>query len=158
MKKINTLISTFFGCGYFTKIPGTVSSLATTIIIYIVYEHLGYKDLKYSIFIFITLFLYSFYAVKDTESEFKNKDPRQIVIDEVLGQSIPLIFLLYLNQNNQLILQVEIYYALSFLFFRFFDIIKPFPINYVDKMKNSLGVILDDILAGIFVCILFLLI
>ena len=151
MKKINTLLSTFFGCGYFTKIPGTVSSLATTIIIYIVYEHLGYKDLKYSIIIFITLFLYSFYAVKDAESEFKNKDPRQIVIDEVLGQSMPLIFLLYLNQNNQLIFQVEIYYALSFLFFRFFDIIKPFPVSYFDKnFKNFFGIIMDDIMAGLY--------
>ena len=106
MKKINVLISTFFGYGYLTKIPGTVASLVTSIFIYIAYEYLGYTDLKFSIIFFFILFFYSFYAVKDSESEFVNKDPRQIVIDEVLGQSMPLILLLYLNQSNQLSMQI----------------------------------------------------
>ena len=151
MKKINILISTFFGYGYLTKIPGTITSLVTTIFIYIAYEYLGYADLKFSVIFFLLLFFYSFYAVKDTESEFKNKDPRQIVIDEVLGQAMPLILLLYLNQNNQLSLQIEIYYFLSFLFFRFFDIIKPFPVSYFDKnFKNYFGIIMDDIMAGFY--------
>ena len=108
-------------------------------------------DLKFSVIFFLLLFFYSFYAVKDTESEFKNKDPRQIVIDEVLGQAMPLILLLYLNQNNQLSLQIEIYYFLSFLSFRFFDIIKPFPVSYFDKnFKNYFGIIMDDIMAGFY--------
>ena len=105
MKKINVLLSTFFGYGYLTKIPGTVTSAVTAIFIYIAYEILGYTDLKFSIIFFILLFFYSFYAVKDSESEFENKDPGQIVIDEVLGQSMPLIFLLYLNQNNQIFIK-----------------------------------------------------
>ena len=151
MKKINVLISTFFGYGYLTKIPGTVTSLVTTVFIYIAYEYLGYADLKFSIIFFTLLFLYSFYAVKDSESEFKNKDPRQIAIDEVLGQAMPLILLLYLNQTNQLSLQIEIYYGLSFLFFRFFDIIKPFPVSFFDKnFKNYFGIIMDDIMAGLY--------
>ena len=151
MKKINVLISTFFGYGYLTKIPGTITSLVTTIFIYIAYEYLGYSDLKFSVIFFLLLFFYSFYAVKDSESEFKNKDPRQIVIDEVLGQTMPLILLLYLNQNNQLSLQIEIYYFLSFLSFRFFDIIKPFPVSYFDKnFKNYFGIIMDDIMAGFY--------
>ena len=152
MKKINVLISTFFGYGYLTKIPGTVTSLVTTVFIYIAYEYLGYTDLKFSIIFFTLLFFYSFYAVKDAESEFKNKDPRQIVIDEVLGQAMPLILVLYLSQNNQLRLSIEIYYLLSFIFFRFFDILKPFPVSYFDKnFKNSFGVIMDDVFAGIYV-------
>ena len=151
MKKINILISTFFGYGYLTKIPGTVASLVTTIFIYIAFEYLGYTNLKFSIIFFFLLFFYSFYAVKDSESEFKNKDPRQIVIDEVLGQAMPLILLLYLNQKNQLNLQIEIYYVLSFLFFRFFDILKPFPVSYFDKnFKNYFGIIMDDIMAGFY--------
>ena len=117
MKKINVLLSTFFGYGYLTKIPGTVTSAVTTVFIYIAYEILGYTDLNFSIIFFILLFFYSFYAVKDSESEFKNKDPRQIVIDEVLGQSMPLILLLYLNQTNQVSISIEIYYILSFIFF-----------------------------------------
>jgi phosphatidylglycerophosphatase A len=159
MKKINVLISTFFGCGYLTKIPGTVTSLVTTLFIYIAYEYLGYTNLKFSIIFFIFLFFYSFYAVKDSESEFKNKDPRQIVIDEVLGQAMPLVLLLYLKQTNQLTLQIEIYYALSFLFFRFFDIIKPFPVSFFDKnFKNYFGIIMDDIMAGLYSMLLIYLI
>ena len=151
MKKINVLISTFFGYGYLTRIPGTVTSFVTTVFIYVAFEYLGYADLKFSIIFFLILFFYSFYAVKDSESEFKNKDPRQIVIDEVLGQAMPLILLLYLNQNNQLSIQIEIYYFLSFLFFRFFDIIKPFPVNYFDRnYKNYFGIIMDDIMAGFY--------
>jgi phosphatidylglycerophosphatase A len=155
MKKINVLISTFFGYGYLTKIPGTVASFVTTIFIYIAFEILNYTDLKFSLILFVILFFYSFYAVKDSESEFKNKDPRQIVIDEVLGQAMPLILLLYLNETNQLSLQIEIYYILSFLFFRFFDIIKPFPVSYFDKnFKNYFGIIMDDIMAGLYSMVL----
>ena len=159
MKKINVLLSTFFGYGYLTKIPGTITSLVITIFLYIAYEVLGYTNLKFSIIFFIFLFLYSFYAVKDSESEFENKDPRQIVIDEVLGQSLPLIFLLYLNQTNQINLSIEIYYILSFVFFRFFDIFKPFPVSYFDKShKNYFGIIMDDIMAGLYSVILIYLI
>ena len=155
MKKINVLISTFFGYGYLTKIPGTVASFVTTIFIYIAFEILDYTDLKFSLILFVIVFFYSFYAVKDSESEFKNKDPRQIVIDEVLGQAMPLILLLYLNETNQLSLQIEIYYILSFLFFRFFDIIKPFPVSYFDKnFKNYFGIIMDDIMAGLYSMVL----
>ena len=155
MKKINVLLSTLFSCGYFTKIPGTVTSLVTAIFIYIAYEHLGYTDLKFSIIFFLLLFFYSFYAVKDSESEFENKDPRQIVIDEVLGQSMPLILILYLKQNNQITITIEIYYILSFVFFRFFDILKPFPVSYFDKNhKNYFGIIMDDIMAGLYSMIL----
>ena len=159
MKKINVLLSTFFGYGYLTKIPGTVTSAVTTAFIYFAYEVFGYNDLKFSIIFFILLFVYSFYAVKDSESEFKNKDPRQIVIDEVLGQSMPLILLLYLNQNNLISLSIEVYYFLAFLFFRFFDILKPFPVSYFDKIhKNYFGIIMDDIMAGLYSMILIYLI
>ncbi len=159
MKKINILISTFFGYGYLTKIPGTVASFVTTVFIYIAFEILNYTDLRFSIILFTLLFFYSFYAVKDAESEFKNKDPRQIVIDEVLGQAMPLILLLYLNKTNQISLPIEVYYIMSFFIFRFFDIIKPFPVSYFDKnFKNYFGIIMDDIMAGLYSMILIYLI
>ena len=159
MKKINVLISTFFGCGYYTKIPGTITSLVTTIFIYTAYEYFEYTNVRFLLIFFIIIFFYSFYAVKDSESEFINEDPRQIVIDEVIGQAMPLILLIYLNQNNQLSFQIEIYYALSFLFFRFFDIIKPFPVSYFDKnFKNYFGIIMDDVIAGLYSMLLIYLI
>ena len=151
MKKINVLISTFFGNGYISKIPGTFTSLSTLIILYVLFEVLNFKNLNYILILYSIIFFYSFYAVMDSETEFENKDPRQIVIDEVLGQSMPLILLLYLNQTNQINIDIEFYYIISLLSFRFFDILKPFPVSYFDKNhKNYFGIIMDDIMAGLY--------
>ena len=93
------------------------------------------------------------------ETEFDNKDPRQIVIDEVLGQAMPLIFIVYLSSKNLINFPVEIYYLLSFILFRFFDIVKPFPVSYFDKQhKNFFGIIMDDIMAGLYTMLIIYLI
>lgn len=75
----------------------------------------------------------------------ENKDPKFIVLDEYIGQAVALIFC------RQDILD----YLIAFIGFRFLDILKPFPINYVDKIKNAYGVIFDDLLAGFFISLLF---
>ena len=151
MKKINLLISTFFGNGYISKIPGTFTSLSTLIILYILFEVLQFNNLNYILVLYSIIFFYSFYAVMDSETEFDNKDPRQIVIDEVLGQAMPLIFIVYLSSKNLINIPVEIYYLSSFILFRFFDIVKPFPVSYFDKQhKNFFGIIMDDIMAGLY--------
>ena len=151
MKKINVLISTFFGNGYISKIPGTFTSLSTLIILYIFFEVLHFNNLNYILILYSIIFFYSFYAVMDSETEFDNKDPRQIVIDEVLGQAMPLILIVYLSSKNLINIPVEIYYLLSFILFRFFDIVKPFPVSYFDKQhKNFFGIIMDDIVAGLY--------
>ena len=91
---------------------------------------------------------------------YKGDDAREIVIDEFIGQSIPLLAMINIKLKLKLITTpfadypTEIWILLSFILFRFFDIIKPFPINLIDKkMKNSFGIILDDIIAGIFATI-----
>ena len=151
MKRINLLISTFFGNGYISKIPGTFTSLSTLIILYILFEVLQFNNLNYILILYSIVFFYSFYAVMDSETEFDNKDPRQIVIDEVLGQALPLIFIVYLSSKNLINIPVEIYYLSSFILFRFFDIVKPFPVSYFDKQhKNFFGIIMDDIMAGLY--------
>ena len=95
----------------------------------------------------------------DSEMEFDNKDPRQIVIDEVLGQAMPLILIVYLSSKNLINIPVEIYYLLSFILFRFFDIVKPFPVSYFDKQhKNFFGIIMDDIMAGLYTMLIIYLI
>ncbi|MDC3043716.1 phosphatidylglycerophosphatase A [Candidatus Pelagibacter sp.] len=159
MKKINILISTFFGNGYISRIPGTFTSLSTLIILYVLFEILQFKNLNYILILYSITFFYSFYAVMDSETVFENKDPRQIVIDEVLGQAMPLILIVYLSSKNQINIPVEIYYFLSFIFFRFFDIVKPFPVSYFDKQhKNFFGIIMDDIMAGLYTMIIIYLI
>ena len=159
MKKINVLISTFFGNGYISKIPGTFTSLSTLIILYILFEVFQFKNLNYILILFSITFFYSFYAVMDSETEFESKDPRQIVIDEVLGQAMPLILIVYLSSKNLINIPVEIYYFLSFILFRFFDIVKPFPVSYFDKQhKNFFGIIMDDIMAGLYTMLIIYLI
>jgi phosphatidylglycerophosphatase A len=74
-------------------------------------------------------------------------DPKEVVIDEVVGVWIALFFVKFFTPEASDLLT----FSLSFLLFRFFDILKPFPISYLDKnLKNALGVMLDDVLAGIF--------
>jgi len=159
MSKLNLIISTFFGSGYVSKIPGTFASFLTTVLLYFCFEILNFQNLIFIILFFFILLFYAFYAVKDSEKMFKIKDPKEIVIDEVLGQTIPLIFIVYLNQNNKTSLDLEVYYFLSFIFFRFFDIFKPFPVSYFDrKYKNFFGIIMDDLIAGLYSVIIIYLI
>lgn len=159
MSKLNLIISTFFGSGYVSKIPGTFASFLTTVLLYFCFEILNFQNLIFIILFFFILLFYAFYAVKDSEKMFKIKDPKEIVIDEVLGQTIPLIFIVYLNQNNKTSLDLEVYYFLSFIFFRFFDIFKPFPVSYFDrKYKNFFGIIMDDLIAGLYSAIIIYLI
>ena len=127
-----------FGIG-FLPIPGTMASLITIIIYYIFYNYL---NIFFFIFFFILILFYSFYFLNKTiKKSFTSSDPKEIVIDEFIGQSIPLL----ICENNFFLI------ILSFLLFRLFDITKPWPASYFDfKIKNATGVIMDDIIAGIY--------
>ena len=107
----------------------------------------------------ILVFTYALYAIKTIENEFKQKDTRQIVIDEVIGQSIPIFLIEYIVYSQTQSFGADLYlYVISFFLFRFFDILKPFPIGYFDKnYKNSFGILFDDVLAGIYTLVVLLL-
>ena len=102
--------------------------------------------------ILLIIFIYSFYAVSEYIKKFEDKDPKEVVIDEFIGQSIP-IYLYQISHNTSKNSQEAIlFYLYIFILFRFFDIKKPFPINFFDKkFKNSFGVIFDDVIAGLYV-------
>ena len=93
--------------------------------------------------------------INNLKGEFTEIDSKEIVIDEFLGQSIPILFfytIFYEGSVSNAFFFIIVF--LSFVGFRFFDILKPYPINYVDKnMKNGFGVILDDLIAGFFTLI-----
>jgi len=151
IKNFNFLFVTMFGLGKIKFMPGTFGSFTTVLILFYLFHSLNISSTVISIGLII-IFIYSFYAVSSYIKDSKNKDPGEIVIDEFLGQSIP-IYLYEIShgttkENNEAI----IYYSLFFILFRYFDIVKPFPINFFDKnFKNSFGVIIDDICAGIYV-------
>ena len=150
-KHIITLFVTMFGLGKIPKIPGTFGSLATIIILYILFQVL---DLSSNIILLglIVIFIFSFLAVAAHIQDKENKDPKEVVIDEFIGQSIPIYLYEISHGTEKSSDEALIFYVVCFILFRFFDIVKPFPVNFFDKnFKNSFGVIMDDICAGLYV-------
>ena len=151
IKTLNTLFVTMFGLGKIPKIPGTIGSLATVIILYIFFHVL---DLSSNIILLglIIIFIFSFSAVALHIKDNENKDPKEIVIDELIGQSIPIYLYEISHGSEKLPGEAIIFYGVCFILFRFFDIAKPFPVSFFDKnFKNSFGVIMDDVIAGFYV-------
>ena len=157
LNKINFLFVTLFGIGKIKKIPGSFASLATTLFLFFLFHILNVSP-NIVLFAMIIVFLISFYAVNTFIKDLTNKDPKEIVIDEFIGQSIPICFYEvahYIPKDNEDTLK---FYLIMFVLFRLFDIAKPFPVSYYDKnFKNSFGVIMDDVCAGLYVVLVLVL-
>ena len=151
IKTLNTLFVTMFGLGKIPKIPGTFGSLATIIILYIFFHVLDLSSNSILIcLIIISIFSFSAVAIYIKDNE--NKDPKEVIIDEFIGQSIPIYLYEISHGTEKTSDEAIIFYGISFVLFRFFDILKPFPVSYFDKnFKNSFGVIMDDVCAGFYV-------
>tara|TARA_B100000989_G_scaffold165900_1_gene124048 strand:+ start:61 stop:534 length:474 start_codon:yes stop_codon:yes gene_type:complete len=140
-----------FGLGKIKKIPGTVGSLATVIILYILFHGFNISS-KLILLVLMIIFVYSFLAVAKHIENKEDKDPREIVIDEFVGQSIPIYLYEVSHGTEKTANEAIIFYTICFILFRFFDIKKPFPVSFIDKnYKNSFGVIMDDVCAGLYV-------
>ena len=151
IKKINYLFVTCFGIGTFRFAPGTITSLVTTIFLYSLFHIINLSN-NIILIILLIVFIFSFFAVSEYIKYNENKDPKEVVVDEFIGQSIP-IFLYEISHGTVKDSQESVlFYLYIFIFFRYFDIKKPFPVNFFDKkFKNSFGVILDDVIAGLYV-------
>jgi len=137
IEKFNKNLFTLFGIG---KLPasGTFGSFFTLLIYFILQKYFNNLTI---IILLIFVTLYSLIFLNKTIKNSKQKDPKEIVIDEYIGQMIPLIAC---GNNIYLIL-------VAFISFRFFDITKIYPANIFDKkIEGPLGVIGDDIIAGIY--------
>tara|TARA_B110000238_G_scaffold121734_1_gene131806 strand:- start:201 stop:704 length:504 start_codon:yes stop_codon:yes gene_type:complete len=151
IKTFNSILVTMFGLGKIKFMPGTLGSLATTVFLFYLFHSLNISS-NIILIGLIIIFIYSFYAVSTHTESSKNKDPGEIIIDEFLGQSIPIYLYEISHGTNKESDEAIAYYALFFILFRYFDIMKPFPVNFFDKnFKNSFGVIMDDICAGLYV-------
>ena len=151
IKTLNTLFVTMFGLGKIPKIPGTFGSLATVIILYFFF-HIFNLSSNLILIILIVIFIISFLAVAHHIKDNENKDPKEVVIDEFIGQSIPIYLYEISHGIEKSSNEALIFYVICFVLFRFFDIAKPFPVSFFDKnYKNSFGVIMDDVCAGFYV-------
>ena len=154
IKQLNILILTMFGIGNSKYAPGTVASFITCVIYIFVYSY--QVNIIFLILILVLIFIYSVYSIDVSKKYFSETDAKEIVIDEFIGQSIPILTIYTFIEKNNLSDFILLTFV-SFILFRVFDIWKPYPINKIDlNMKNGFGVILDDIVAGIYTIVILL--
>ena len=142
IKNFSLFFCTGFGVGFFPLIPGTVASLMILPLIWFIKIKFSLEILVFGITLY---YCASMFFLRITLSNKREKDPKYIVCDEYVGQSIALIFC------NEKIID----YLLAFFLFRILDISKPFPISHFDKKKNVSSVLIDDVIAGLIVAAIF---
>ena len=153
LKKFSHFCSTFFGVGLLPKAPGTWGSFVALFLFYgLIYVQISF--LLYFLF-FIFFSIASIIICEIASKDLVEKDHKTIVIDEVAGAGLSFLFIPLLGIYNFSTLewQKESYLAalILIILFRFFDILKPHPISYIDsKFKSGIGIVLDDLVAGIF--------
>ena len=151
IKKINYLFISLLGIGSLSKIPGSIASLATTIFLFFLFHLFKISPNIILVFVIIIFFI-SLYSVNIYIKNLEDKDPKVIVIDEFIGQSIPICLYDIAHEGPKETSEILTFYFIMFILFRIFDITKPYPVNYYDKnFKNSFGVIMDDVCAGLYV-------
>jgi phosphatidylglycerophosphatase A len=137
MKHFILILATVFGVGYSPVASGT---LGTLVAIPVYYFLSNIPSPIYEITL-IGFFFFSVWISENGEIFFGKKDDKKIVIDEIMGF---LITMLWVHKTVPFII-------IGFFLFRFFDILKPFPIRRVEtKLKGGYGVVLDDVMAGIY--------
>ena len=151
IKKINYLFISLCGIGSLSVIPGSIASLVTTLTLFIFFHILNFSP-NYVLIAVILIFIISLFAINFYIKDKDNKDPKEIVIDELIGQSIPICLYEVAHKKSTEINEILITYSIIFILFRIFDITKPYPVSYYDKnFKNSFGVVMDDVCAGMYV-------
>jgi phosphatidylglycerophosphatase A len=135
LSNIVKIFSTFFYVGYLPLIPGTFGSIAGLVLIYLI---------KGNIFNYILLTLLiiivGFLVCGRAEKLMQKNDPRYVVIDEVSGMFLSLLFIPY---DLKLVI-------IAFVLFRILDTLKPFPAGRLERLKGSLGIMGDDLVAGLY--------
>ena len=150
MIKLTNLFVSLFYAGYIKNLPsGTFGSFISILFLFPIIE---FNIISLELFIigFFFIFILSLYFITKFSLYTQSHDSKIIVIDEFLG--IYLIFIFY-DQIEVINTYVTIF--LIFILFRFFDIVKIFPANVIDKkINNALGVILDDLIAALYTIII----
>ena len=150
-EKINFLFVTLFGIGKISKIPGSIASLVTTVFLFFLF-HVVNISANIILASIVVIFFISLWSVSIFIKSLDNKDPNEVVIDEFIGQSIPICLYEIAHEGIKETSQVLTFYFIMFILFRIFDIVKPYPVSYYDKkFKNSFGVVMDDVCAGLYV-------
>jgi phosphatidylglycerophosphatase A len=149
--KLATIIGTVFGVGYIRPAPGTWGSLVALPWAWLLHVLGGFPLLLLGV---IAAFLKGWWATSKMTEGSDDHDPSEIVIDEVVGQWIALLPLSYAAWSNDIPVHVMWPgWTAAFALFRLFDIWKPWIIGWADRRGDALGVMLDDVIAGVFAAI-----
>ncbi len=151
--KIAKFIATGCYTGLFPIAPGTVASLVLLLLFMLLSFISGPKSQVFLTSLTLIITLVGWWAASVAEQHYQKKDPSVVVIDEWAGMGISVMLIPFDGSLKSFFL-----YALGFGLFRFFDIIKPFPINRLERLKGGLGIMMDDVLAGVISLVLLLLI
>jgi phosphatidylglycerophosphatase A len=149
--KLATIVGTVFGVGYIRPAPGTWGSLVALPWAWLLHVLGGFPILLLGV---IAAFLKGWWATSKMTEGSDDHDPSEIVIDEVVGQWIALLPLSYAAWSNDIPVHVMWPgWIAAFALFRLFDIWKPWIIGWADRRGDALGVMLDDVIAGVFAAI-----
>ncbi len=149
IKTFNFLFVTMLGLGKVKFIPGTFGSFATVIILYICFHVLNLNSNVILLGILL-IFGYSFIAISNHTKDSENKDPGEIIIDEFIGQSIPIYLYEISHGTVKKPSEAIIVYGVCFILFRYFDIMKPYPVSSFYKIhKIGYGLFRDVVGAGL---------
>lgn len=150
--KVALIIATGLGVGYFPLAPGTVGSFLGIVLILLLsrLKLIGGSRLLFHLLVVTMIAGIGIWAASRAEIIFKRKDPPQVVVDEIVGQLLT-FGLIFKNPRFVLLL-------MGFLFFRLFDITKPFPIRKLEKAPLGFGIVLDDLAAGFYASLIVLVI
>jgi phosphatidylglycerophosphatase A len=133
-------IATGFGVGYLPLAPGTWGSLAAVVLVILIHQIAGPYQLAVHVAVTILLFPLAWFTSDRVAQDDEDQDPDIVVIDEVFGQFLCLLW----------VPVISFYWIIGFALFRFFDIVKPFPAKQSERLPGGLGIVMDDLVAGLY--------
>jgi phosphatidylglycerophosphatase A len=134
------LFATWFGCGYSPIAPGTAGSLGALVIAWPLARAASFKNLHFLLLSLLILYP-AIRAADIVAAESGRKDPGLVVVDEVIGQWLTLAGAVRYNWQT---------FVMAFLLFRVFDIWKPPPVRQLERLPGGTGIVLDDMMAGVY--------
>ncbi len=148
MNRLATLIGTVLGVGYLRPAPGTWGSLVALPWALVLHLVGGFPLLLIGV---VVAFAKGLWATGVMTKGSDDHDPSEIVVDEVVGQWIALLPLSYVAWSRGIdITALWPGWVAAFVLFRLFDITKPGPVGWADRRGDPMGVMLDDVIAGVF--------
>ncbi|HEX3685101.1 MAG TPA: phosphatidylglycerophosphatase A [Bryobacteraceae bacterium] len=140
MKRAAIVLATWFGCGYFPWGPGTAGSVAAVAIAAALHRYAQAGRMTLLLLVAV-LVVPAAWAAGEAARAMQDDDPKQVVVDEVVGQWVTLLGASALSWRS---------FALGLVLFRLFDIWKPWPVRNFEKLPGGVGIVADDLAAGVY--------